>query len=259
MSDRDDGAPPERIAAPDLRRLTAARVALGHAGGGVPTGAHQRFLLDHARAREAVWTKVDWPAVRELLEGGGLTVAEAESLVRDRAEYLRRPDLGRRLSPEASARLSEAAEAPSDLCIVIADGLSATAVTLNAGPLAARVSAIAQARGWRLAPVVLAREARVALGDEAGAALRARIALVLVGERPGLSAADSLGAYLTFDPKPGTPDSRRNCISNIREGGLSIERAARQIEDLGARMLEEGRSGVALGRDGGRAIGSLPG
>ncbi len=165
----------------------------------------------------------------------------------DRAEYLRRPDLGRRLSEAGRARLAEAPQG-ADLAIVIADGLSATAVTLNAGPLALRVAERARARGWRLAPVVLAQQARVALGDEAGAALGARVVVLLVGERPGLSAADSLGAYLTHAPEPGTPDSRRNCISNIREGGLPIEEAARQIEDLVARMLAQGRSGVTLSR-----------
>lgn len=235
------------VQALDLRRLTAARVALGAAGAGVPTGAQQRFLLDHARAREAVWTEVDWPAVRSLLDGGDLRSVEAESLVRDRAEYLRRPDLGRRLSESAAERL-RGEEQGADLAVVIADGLSATAVTLNAAPLTSRIAAIARARGWRLAPVVLARQARVALGDEAGAALGAKVVVVLVGERPGLSAADSLGAYLTHAPAPGTPDSRRNCISNIREGGLPIETAARQIEDLVARMLAQGRSGVTLAR-----------
>ncbi|WP_279480433.1 ethanolamine ammonia-lyase subunit EutC [Aureimonas sp. SK2] len=231
----------------DLRRLTGARVALGAAGAGVPTSAQQRFLLDHARAREAVWTEVDWPAVRGLLDGGGLASVEAESRVRDRAEYLRRPDLGRRLSEAARERL-RGEEQGADLAVVIADGLSATAVTLNAAPLALRIAERAGARGWRLAPVVLARQARVALGDEAGAALGAKVVVLLVGERPGLSAADSLGAYLTHAPEPGTPDSRRNCISNIREGGLPVESAARQIEDLVARMLRQGRSGVTLAR-----------
>ncbi|WP_416357365.1 ethanolamine ammonia-lyase subunit EutC [Aureimonas phyllosphaerae] len=232
----------------DLRRLTGARVALGEVGGGVPTNAHQRFLLDHARAREAVWTEVDWPRVREAVLGGGMAALDVESLVGDRAEYLRRPDLGRRLSDASRDVLSGEAQG-ADLALVIADGLSATAVTLNAAPLALRIAALAAGRGWRLAPVVLARQARVALGDEVGAALGARVVVLLVGERPGLSAADSLGAYITHAPTPGTPDSRRNCISNIREGGLPVEAAARQVEDLVSRMLAQGRSGVELRRD----------
>ena len=223
------------------------RVALGHANGGVPTSAQQRFLLDHARAREAVWTEVDWSLVRGQLEAGGLASLGVASLVRDRAEYLRRPDLGRRLS-EASRDALAGAAAGADLAIVVADGLSATAVTLNAAPLALRIAGIARDRGWTLAPVILARQARVALGDEVGAALGAKVAMVLVGERPGLSAADSLGVYVTYAPAPGTPDSRRNCISNIREGGLAIEAAARQIEDLARRMMAQARSGVELQR-----------
>lgn len=244
----DETRQPAAPAPLDLRRLTGARVLLGAAGAGVPTRAQQQFLLDHARAREAVWTEVDWPQVGGLLEGGGLAVEDAESLVRDRAEYLRRPDLGRRLSDASRDRL-ERAHRGADIAIVVADGLSATAVTLNAAPLALCLRDEARAAGWRLAPVVLARQARVALGDAVGAALGARVVVVLVGERPGLSAADSLGAYVTYGPVPGTPDSRRNCISNIREGGLPIETAARQIVDLVRRMLAQGRSGVEMKRE----------
>lgn len=234
----------------DLRRLTAARVALGRSGAGVPTGAQQRFLLDHARAREAVWTEADFEPVEAALRNAGHDVVFVESRAPDRATYLRRPDLGRLLSARAAERLgSDRAVGDADIALVVADGLSATAVAINAAPLALRLGAAFEARGWRTAPIVLARQARVALGDGVGEALRARIAVVLVGERPGLSAADSLGAYVTFAPKPGTPDSRRNCVSNIREGGLGIESAARQIEDLVARMLAQGRSGVTLARD----------
>ncbi|KQQ79694.1 ethanolamine ammonia-lyase subunit EutC [Aureimonas sp. Leaf324] len=232
----------------DLRRLTGARVALGEAGGGMPTSAQQRFLLDHARAREAVWTEVDWPEVRARLGDGGLATVDVASRVGDRAEYLRRPDLGRRLSEDGRARLA-AEPTGADVALVIADGLSATAVTLNAAPLALRIAAAAAERGWRLAPIALAHQARVALGDEVGAALGARAVVLLVGERPGLSAADSLGVYITHAPAPGTPDSRRNCISNVREGGLPVETAAAQVADLLARMFEQGRSGVELRRD----------
>lgn len=256
MSGSDDDHLPFRSGpgahAPDLRQLTAARVALGRSGAGVPTRAHQRFVLDHARAREAVWTPIDWAPVESALRGAGLDVVPAESRAEDRATYLRRPDLGRALSQGARERLQREKPddgAPCDVAIVVADGLSATAVALNAAPLVLGVSERFAARGWRIAPVVLATQARVALGDDAGEALGARLCVVLIGERPGLSAADSLGAYLTFDPRPGTPDSRRNCISNIREGGLAIADAARQIEALAERMFSQERSGVALARD----------
>ncbi|MCJ2012803.1 ethanolamine ammonia-lyase subunit EutC [Methylobacterium sp. J-076] len=232
----------------DLRALTQARIALGAHGAGLPTAASLAFGLDHARAREAVWTPLDPGAIRDALRAQGLESVEVRSTVADRAEYLRRPDKGRALHPESAAALDGAGQG-FDVAIVIADGLSATAVALNAVPAAAALAARVRRAGWSLAPVVVATQGRVALGDPIGARLQARAVVVLIGERPGLSASDSLGCYVTFAPEPGLPDSRRNCISNIRQDGLSVEAAAGQGEALLRAMLAQGTSGVGLRRE----------
>ncbi|WP_457106232.1 ethanolamine ammonia-lyase subunit EutC [Methylobacterium sp. P5_C11] len=244
-------AEPTRARAPslrDLRALTQARIALGAHGAGLPTGAALAFGLDHARAREAVWTPLDTDAIRDGLREQGLDAVEVRSNVVDRAEYLRRPDRGRTLHPDSAAAL-DGLERGSDVAIVIADGLSATAVALNAVPAAAALAARVRRAGWSLAPVVVARQGRVAIGDSVGARLGARCVVVLIGERPGLSASDSLGCYITFGPQPGLPDSRRNCISNIRQDGLAIEAAADQMDALLRAMLAQGTSGVGLRRE----------
>ena len=243
---------PDRL--PDLKEMTQARVSLGRHGSGLPTSAQLAFLLDHARAREAVWTKVDNSALRQRLEAAGLSSVSVNSMAGDRSIYVRRPDLGRMLSPQDHARLQAISRAERfDLVVVVADGLSSSAVELNAVPLIETLGPRFAELGLSVAPIVLASQARVALGDPVGEALGVKISLVLVGERPGLSAADSLGAYITFDPKPGTPDSRRNCVSNIRDGGLVIQDGARIIAALIRDMLKTGISGVSLNA----AVGQL--
>ncbi|MDR3464387.1 MAG: ethanolamine ammonia-lyase subunit EutC [Xanthobacteraceae bacterium] len=229
-----------------LRERTEARIALGRSGAGVPTRAAQRFLLDHARAREAVWSALDAGQLSQAIARHGFALEAAVSAATTRAEYLRRPDLGRRLSAESRRHLASLGSA-SDVVAVVADGLSATAVQLNAAPLLAVLKPRFDAAGLSVGPVVLASQARVALGDEIGHALGAKAVLVLVGERPGLSASDSLGVYITYGPEPGLPDSRRNCISNIRAGGLNHAAAAEQIFGLLQRMLVHKTSGVMLG------------
>ncbi|MBT9385971.1 ethanolamine ammonia-lyase subunit EutC [Pseudooceanicola sp. CBS1P-1] len=234
-----------------LRAMTEARVMLGRAGGGMPTRAVLDFALDHARAREAVWSEMDLPALRAAL--AGYPLAEVVSAAGDRETHVRRPDLGRQLA--AGTRL---ALPPSDLVIVVADGLSAMAVDAHA----AQVVHALQALRETAAPVVLARQARVALGDQIAARAGARAVVVLIGERPGLSAADSLGAYVTWAPEPGLPDSRRNCLSNIRSGGLDPQEAAHRIAALLAQMAREGTSGVGLKREPplpGQSARALPG
>ncbi|MFT3689578.1 ethanolamine ammonia-lyase subunit EutC [Paenirhodobacter sp.] len=220
-----------------LRAMTAARVALGHSGSGLPTRAALAFALDHARAREAVWSDMNLPALRAAF--AGYPTATVASAAPDRAAYVRRPDLGRRLAPGAVLDLPK-----SDLVIVVADGLSATAVDAHAATVVAALQALRETP----APVVLAERGRVAIGDDIGAAVGAEAVVLLIGERPGLSAADSLGAYVTWAPEPGLPDSRRNCISNIRPGGLDPEEAAHRIAGLLAQMRRARISGVALPR-----------
>ncbi|MGY4154715.1 ethanolamine ammonia-lyase small subunit [Bradyrhizobium sp. USDA 4461] len=229
----------------DLRQMTDARVLLGRFGAGLPTRAAQSFLLDHARARQAVWSMVDWASLRRAFDGLKLGVVEVESQAVDRASYVRRPDLGRKLSTGAAQRLAGVGSGGA-IVIVVADGLSASAIEVNAVPLVRTIVEHLTARRLALAPLVLASQARVALGDPVAEALGAQICITLIGERPGLSAADSAGIYVTCWPKPGTPDSRRNCISNIRDGGLAIDDAANAVASLVADMLKTGISGVGL-------------
>ena len=222
-----------------LGALTQARVLLGRAGQGLPTRALLDFQLDHARARDAVQTPLEPSGFAEAM---GRSVIEVQSRARTREEYLRRPDLGRLLDPEDAGRLIPTG---GDLAIVIADGLSATAVHRHAASLV--LALIGRLPGCRIAPLVLARQARVALGDAIGERLGVDCALVLIGERPGLSAPDSLGAYLTWQPRTGRMDSERNCVSNIRPPhGLGYEAAAELIVGLIQAAQQQKLTGVHL-------------
>lgn len=227
-----------------LAGLTPARLALGRSGASLPTRAVLALGLAHARARDAVHAAMDENELAAGLGALGLETCRVESAAPDRATYLRRPDDGRRLSAGSRALLAGREAEGADIAILVGDGLSAAAVDLNA--LALVSALLPRLSGRRLAPVVLAQQARVALGDEVGALLRARLVLVLIGERPGLSAADSLGAYLTFGPAPGLTDAARNCVSNIRPGGLGPEAAAAKIAWLIDRALALSLTGVAL-------------
>ncbi len=213
-----------------LRRFTQARVALGRAGTSLPTAAHLDFQEAHAAARDAVWSALDPVAL-------GLDAPVVQSEARDRREYLLRPDLGRRLRAEDRVRLPRT----GGVVVVVADGLCATGVQSQAAPLLRAFGA-----DW---PVVVALQSRVALGDDIAHAMGAEAVVVMIGERPGLSAQDSVGLYLTWAPRPGRSDAERNCISNIRPGGLSHADAAAKLHWLlrGARAL--GASGVALKDD----------
>ena len=225
-----------------LRAATDARIGLGRSGDGLPTTAMLELQSAHALARDAVHAPLaSAPIVASL---AGLETIKVESQAGDRRTYLTRPDLGRRLAPADAARL---APGDWDFAVVLADGLSPAAVAAN-GP--ALVNALLdRLPGWRIAPVVIARQARVALGDEIGALLGAAIVVVLIGERPGLSAADSLGAYVTWRPAVGRLDSERNCVSNIRPAGLSIADAAARIVWLLTAAREAGLTGVGLKED----------
>ncbi len=239
-----DPVPPDPWDA--LRRLTQARIALGRTGASLPTAEVLRFALAHAQARDAVHAPFGAERLAARIGALGYETLPVTSAAPSRAVYLRRPDLGRRLSPESRAALEARAAGPVDLALVVADGLSATAVEAQAPPLLDALKPWIERAGWSLAPVLLAREARVALGDEAGALLSARLAVVLIGERPGLSTADSLGLYLTHAPRIGRTDAERNCISNVRPGGLSFDEAAFRLHWLLSQALARGLSGVAL-------------
>jgi len=214
----------------------------------LPTAATLAFAMDHARARDAVQAPADFPALEAQLLELDRRVVMVESAAPDRATYLRRPDLGRRLSGDSRARLERQARKPWDLAIVVGDGLSSQALEHAPGLIASLASAL-ERDGLALAPLVLARQARVALGDEVCRTLRARMVLVLIGERPGLSSPDSLGAYLTFDPQPGQTDAGRNCVSNIRPAGLPPAAAAKRLAWLVREARRLGLTGVALKDD----------
>lgn len=221
------------------RAATRARIGLGRSGDALPTRALLDFELAHSRARDAVHSAVDFDALEQQLAQPCLHV---RSQAADRLTYLRRPDLGRRLDPACDLPRGD-----YDLAIVIADGLSAKAVAAHAVPLLR--ACLAKLGGWRIAPVVLAGQARVALGDEIGARLNAACVVVLIGERPGLSAADSLGIYLTWHPQPGRRDAERNCISNIHGGGLDYDSAARMVVWLLSEARRRKLSGTGLKLD----------
>ncbi len=232
-----------------LRAFTPARIALGRTGASQPTSAQLAFGLAHAQARDAVHAALDVDALEGALRDASFEVLRARSRAPDRPTYLRRPDLGRRLDDASLARLRAAAPAASpDLAFVVADGLSAVAVARHAVPLLR--AARERLPGWRIGPVTVASQARVALGDEVGEALGARAVALLVGERPGLSSPDSLGVYLTWAPRVGRTDAERNCISNVRPEGLPCDDAAATLARLlqGARRL--GATGVGLKDDG---------
>jgi ethanolamine ammonia-lyase small subunit len=239
-------APPSRSIG-DLKTLTPARVALGRSGVSLPTSALLGFTLDHARARDAVHAAFDAPALITDLGELGLHAIGVASRASSRREYLGRPDLGRRLDPDSAERLAGFADATAGrLAIVIGDGLSPTAVHAHAVPLMRELLPRLAAANIEISSVVVASGARVALGDEIGEILKASMAMVLIGERPGLSAPDSLGAYLTFAPKIGRTDADRNCISNIHRAGLSYDEAAFKIAWLIEQGLARNVTGVAL-------------
>ena len=224
-----------------LRDFTNARVGLERAGSGVATKEVLAFQMAHAAARDAVHHALDITAFSLECEARGWRLVIAHSMAPDRATYLRRPDLGRRLTAE----LEESGKGV-DLAIVVADGLSALAVQRHALPVLDELIPILDKEGWSRSPLTVVEQGRVAIGDEIGQGWKASIVLVLIGERPGLSSPDSLGAYLTWNPVPGRTDAERNCISNIRPEGLGYEQAAGRI----LRLLLEARTrqltGVAL-------------
>lgn len=228
-----------------LRNLTPARVALGRTGASLTTKALLDFTLDHARARDAVHAAFDASALIAALGALGFDVCAVGSRATNRQDYLRRPDLGRRLD-QASVALLEGKRTSGEVAIVIGDGLSPTAVQAHAAELLRRLVPRLAADRIEIGAMVVASGARVALGDEIGALVGARMVVVLIGERPGLSAPDSLGAYLTFAPRLGRTDAERNCVSNIHRDGLTYDEAAGKIAWLVAEGLKRGVTGVAL-------------
>lgn len=230
----------------NLRQFTAARIALGRSGHSLPTNVLLEFQRDHAQARDAVYSELDVAKLTEELAGVGPPILQVQSQVQNRQQYLQRPDWGRRLSVESRKQLENQTYPASDLCIVIADGLSATAVNQHAAPVVQRLIPALQEHNWSLAPLCLVTQGRVAIADEIGFLLHAQTVVILIGERPGLSSPDSMGAYLTFQPRPGLTDESRNCISNIRPAGLPYGQAAEKLLYLLTQIKARQLSGVNL-------------
>jgi len=230
-----------------LRRFTQARIALGRAGHAAPTQALLDFQLAHAQARDAVHFPWDIDRFAEQMRSLGEQALILETLVSSRSEYLRRPDLGRMLADASRGRLDSHRDGAADVALIVSNGLSSTAVERHGMALLQAITGAYRARQYRIAPVCLVANGRVALADGIGSALAAKVAVIIVGERPGLSAADSLGIYLTYAPRPGNTDAQRNCVSNIRPPeGLGYEAAAAKLLYLTEEAIRLGLSGVAL-------------
>ncbi|MDR9424851.1 MAG: ethanolamine ammonia-lyase subunit EutC [Marinobacter sp.] len=239
-----------------LRQYTDARIGLGRAGVSLPTHELLKFQLAHAQARDAVHFPLNVNELFEDLCGSEMIAPEKPPLLlksqaEDRLIYLQRPDLGRRLSEaslESLSRHRAADDSRPDIAIAIVDGLSSSAVRNNALPMVKQFLADLdeERESWTVAPLTIVEEGRVAIGDQIGECLRARVVVVFIGERPGLSSPDSLGIYLTWQPEDGLSDARRNCISNVRPGGLSFEQASQRLLYLMREAKKLGTSGVNL-------------
>lgn len=252
MPDHPDAPQNESAVAPAadgwgfLREFTTARIALGRAGGSLPTRRHLEFQLAHARARDAVHSELDMAALEREIAALGVETIRLHSAAPDRATYLQRPDLGRRLDEDSRRLLEERGRDGAAVAFMVADGLSALAVQRHAPAMLEAILARLDPEEWRIAPVALVEQGRVAISDEIGALLGAEIAVILIGERPGLSSPDSLGIYLTYGPKIGNTDADRNCISNIRAAGLSYAKAAHRLAYLLTAARNRRLSGVEL-------------
>lgn len=257
----------QQLAIPDawqrLRALTPARIALGRAGGSIPTGECLDFRLAHARARDAVQAEFNAAELAQQISTLGLPAVCLASGAGDRATFLQRPDLGRQLSAESRDVLLKAPKDPpgagaaADLAIVVSDGLSALAAARQVTPLLRAWLPLIASSGWRLARASVVSFGRVAIEDEIGELLRARVAVILLGERPGLGSPDSLSAYLVYAPRVGRTDAERNCISNIRPQGLPPEAAALRLHYLVGEALTRQISGVEL-KDESLTLGQTP-
>jgi ethanolamine ammonia-lyase small subunit len=237
---------PARIRPQDIAKLTEARLTFGPRGRAVDTATSLQFSLDHARARDAVLSEIDVPSIQGALTSAGLESQIVTSEAGTRDTFIKRPDLGRRLPKCGIEQLRNAG--PVDVALVLADGLSATAVAINGPAFIFALSQRFAQRNLSFGKVIFAHQARVALGDAIANALGASTVVIAIGERPGLSASDSLGIYVTHHPSNATQDSERNCISNVREAGTPVFQAAMQTEELVLQMRKSGLSGVALSK-----------
>jgi ethanolamine ammonia-lyase small subunit len=230
-----------------LKKFTDARIALGRTGVSIPVKENLQFKMAHAFARDAIYTKMDKDALAEGMHQLNHPFYFLHSMAQSREQYLQRPDLGRIPGEDVFFKMKEElGDKAYDICINIADGLSATAVNLHSIALLTALLPLIKGLGFTIAPVCLIEQGRVAIGDETGSFFQAKISLMLIGERPGLSSPDSLGAYITYHPQKGNTDAMRNCVSNIRPKGLSYNVAADKIVFLIKESIRLRVSGVAL-------------
>ena len=230
-----------------LQTYTPARIARGRAGHSIPTSELLKFQSDHAQARDAVYSALAIQKISQnLIESFDLQVLILKSEIKNRSQYLQRPDLGRTLSQESREELMAVNESESDICFVIADGLSAQAVNQNALPVLENLLPRLQKNNWKIAPICIVEQGRVAVADEIGFLLKSEIVVILIGERPGLTSPDSMGAYITFRPYVGMTDESRNCISNIRPEGMGFQMASDKILYILTEIKSKKLSGVNL-------------
>jgi ethanolamine ammonia-lyase small subunit len=229
-----------------LKTFTAARIALGSTGVAMPLKEVLDFKLAHAHARDAVYSLLNETDLVTDLEHFQLPIYSLNSKANARHEYLQRPDFGRQLNEISKTQLEKAQVTPVDVALILADGLSATAINNHVIPLLHVLTPLLQQAGFSIAPLSIVHQARVAIGDEIGFLLKAQFSVILIGERPGLSSPDSMGAYLTYKPMVGLTDESRNCVSNIRPEGLGYQAAAEKIFYLINESFRLQYSGVAL-------------
>lgn len=233
-----------------LQNYTPARIARGRAGHSFPTAELLKFQVDHAQARDAVYSVLDIPSITESLKLVlDLPIITLKSKVENRSQYLQRPDLGRTLSQESRELLQTMKIEESDICFVVVDGLSADAINQNIASILENITAKLKKINWEIAPICLVEQGRVAVADEIGYLLKSKIVVVFIGERPGLTSPNSMGAYLTFNPQVGITDESRNCVSNIRPEGMNSEAASQKIFYLLSEMKIKKISGVNLKDD----------
>jgi len=232
-----------------LKAFTNARIALGRTGVATPLKEVLDFRMCHAHARDAVYSVLKAEELEETLQQFQIQVIMVNSNANNRAVYLQRPDYGRKLNEASAKNLKNESSYSADVVIIIADGLSATAINEHAVHVVKKLIPFLKQSVLTIAPIVIAKQARVAIADEIGSILNAKLSLILIGERPGLSSPDSMGAYITYQPSPGKTDESRNCISNIRPEGLSYDLAAEKIAKLINASLQLKLSGISLKDD----------
>jgi ethanolamine ammonia-lyase small subunit len=233
-------------ASPSIKKFTQARIALGKKGVSLPAKEMLQFKMDHAHARDAVFSLLEIERLSKELRSFNLPVFLLKSKAADKHIYLKRPDLGRKLDENSIEQLSVLKDMHYDICIVLTDGLSATAINNHAKNLLSLLMPLLKKANFKIAPLCLVERGRVAIADEAASWMNAKLSLILIGERPGLSSPDSLGAYLTYEPSFGLTDERRNCVSNIRPEGLKYKEAANKIFHLIKEAFRLKLSGVKL-------------